>query len=155
MAKLEYFIVCAATSIDAGTSAISLFHVLEDIFPDDFPDDLPNLEAVSLWILGPEDAERDYQATLRVTLPGQVQAASFPMNLDPSRGRNRLRAIQGVRHIPLLASGELKIEVLLNGVHAADHTITVHPVAAIRSGEEIQVSLPLEDDLTARTELDE
>ena len=63
MPRLEYFIVCESTSVDAGNDSISLFHVLEDIFPDTFPYVLHRAEAVSLWNLDNEDRDTDFQAT--------------------------------------------------------------------------------------------
>ena len=144
MAKLEYFIVCESTLVDVETNAISLFHVLEDVFPDTFPDTLARLEAVSLWNLGPEDIRTDFQATLWVTPPGEADGAPFPMNL--SKGRMRYRAAQKVLYIPLDQPGELRIEVRLNGVHAADHVITIHDVGSLRGGEEMQMRLPMRSD---------
>jgi hypothetical protein len=141
MAKLEYFIVCERTSVDVETNSISLFHVLEDLFPDEFPYTLPRLEAVSLWILGPGDEETDFQATLKVFLPGEETGVPFPMNL--SKGRMRYRTVLVVLDIPLNKPGELKIEVLLNNVHAADHTVTVHDIGTPKVGEEIQMRLPI------------
>jgi hypothetical protein len=134
MARLEYFIVCATTSIDVQTNSISLFNVLDDVFLDDNAGLLPSLEAVCLWHLDPEDEGVDYQAKLRITLPDGT-GSDFRMNLARAPRRNRLRAIQGIRMIPLEGPGEIRLEILLNDQHEASHTISVHAARSIDSGE--------------------
>ena len=140
MAKLEYFIVCESTSVDAASNRISLFHVLEDIFPDQYPYLLPRIEAVSLWNLDPEDANTDFQATLEIRIPGQSQAVGFPMNL--SKGSMRYRAALEVTSIPLLCSGELRLEVKLNGMHGATHIVKVHDTPALKTSEDLRTDIP-------------
>jgi hypothetical protein len=135
MAKLEYFIVCESTSVDAENNRISLFHVLEDIFPDQFPYFLPRIEAVSLWNLDPEDKDTDFQAALEIRLPGVSEGVKFPMNL--SRGRMRYRAALAVGNIPLSRPGELSFEVTLNGTHGATHIVTVHDTQALKASEDL------------------
>ncbi|HWE36574.1 MAG TPA: hypothetical protein VG406_08410 [Isosphaeraceae bacterium] len=138
MATLEYFIVCESTSVDAATGRISLFHVIEDLFPDHFPYVLPRVEAVSLWNLEAEDDGKDFQVLLRITPPG-LRVADFPMNL--SRGRSRYRAVLAVERIPLPQPGTLSFEVLLNGRHQASHTVTVQATGALVAGEDLDESV--------------
>jgi hypothetical protein len=125
MARLEYFIVCRAISVDIDTEEITLSQVIEDVFPEEFPNQLPRIVAVSSWEMTPEELGMEFQAILRVFIPGSLEGADFPMNL--ARGRRRYRAIQGVTQIPLLGPGDLKFEVLLNGQHGATHVVTVQP----------------------------
>jgi hypothetical protein len=132
MPHLEYFLVCESVSVDSESNNISLFNVLDDLYPDKLQYVLPKALGVSTWNLGPEDEGRDYQTILRVILPHDANASSdevnseaFPMNLV--RTPHRSRAIQGVLNIPLLRTGDLVFEVLLNGERCASHTVTVHP----------------------------
>jgi hypothetical protein len=136
MPRLEYFIVCASTSVDVERNSISLFHLLEDLFPDQFPASLETMEAVSLWNLDPEDANTDFQATLRITLPDKALSARFAMNL--SAGWKRYRATIKVTNIPLPCPGELRFDVELNGVHSASHIVNVHEGGSIQSGRELR-----------------
>jgi len=135
MARLEYFIVCESTSVDAETNRISLFHVLEDVFPEIIPGVLPRIEAVSLWNLEAEDAVRDFQVALRINLPGVAVGPTFEMNL--TRGRRRYRAALAIENIPLERVGPLLFEVLLNGNHIAGHTVTIHEMGALRPGVDL------------------
>ena len=134
MARLEYFIVCESASVDAATNKISLFNILEDIFPEEFPDDLRRVDAVALWHLDPEEERIDYHVTIRVTPPG-LPVVDFPMNL--SRGRLKYRAVVGIGHIPLQAPGELVFEVQLNGTHQAYHNVTIHMVGTLPFWQEL------------------
>jgi hypothetical protein len=110
---------------DADSDEIALIHVLEDIFPEVFPHRIEKAVAVSTWnVRGPDEIAADYQATLVVKIPGK-RDASFTMNLEKSRHRHR--AIQGVLEIPIEREGNIEFEVLLNGTHAATHTVRVHP----------------------------
>ncbi len=125
MARLEYFIVCRAVSIDIDTDEITLSQVVEDVFVEEFPQHLPKITAVSSWELAENELETDFQALLQVTIPGSSSAQSFPMNFR--RGSRRYRAMQGILEIPLHTSGDLKVDVLLNGSHAASHIVAIHP----------------------------
>jgi hypothetical protein len=136
MATLEYFIVCESTSVDAENNQISMFHVLDDIFPDKLPFILPRADAVCLWNLGPDDEGTDFQATLTISPPGAVKPAEFRMNL--SRGHMRYRAAVSVTSIPLLIPGELRFEVKLNGAHGATHIVRIHEAAAVKASEDLR-----------------
>jgi len=132
MARLEFFIVCRSVSVDIDTDEITLSQVIEDIFAEDFPQHVAKIMAVSSWEMASDEWDKDFQAILRVTVPGEHQGREFPMNL--SRGRRRYRAIQSISQIPLPCPGDLKVEVLLNGKHAATHIVTVHP-PGVRAAE--------------------
>jgi hypothetical protein len=136
MATLEYFIVCESTSVDAENNQISMFHVLEDIFPDKLPFMLPRIDAVCLWNLDPEDVAVDFQANLTISPPGDVKPAEFRMNL--SQGHMRYRAAVTVNNIPLFVPGELRFEVKLNGTHGATHIVRIHDAAAVKASEDLR-----------------
>lgn len=125
MPSLEYFLVCRAVQLDINTNEISLVSVLEDISPDSFPHVIPKAIAVSLWNFQIDEATTDFQAILVVKVPGQPDVR-FPMNF--THGIRRYRTIQGVLDIPIQAPGDIQFEVLLNGIHAATHTVRIHPV---------------------------
>jgi hypothetical protein len=135
MARLEYFIVCESSSVDAEKSRISFFHVLEDIFPDKFPYEIPTLDAVSLWNLDPADTDTDFQATLVIRVPGIERVVEFPLNL--SKGQMRHRAALTVTGIPIICPGELLFEVKLNGAHGANHIVYIHDTPALDAGERL------------------
>jgi hypothetical protein len=136
MATLEYFIVCESTSVDAENNQISLFHVLDDIFPDRLPLVLPRADAVCVWNLSPEDVSTDFQASLTISPPGEVRPAEFRMNL--SHGHMRHRAAVSVTNIPLFIAGELRFEAKLNGAHSATHIVRIHDAAAVKASEDLR-----------------
>ncbi len=135
MAKLEYFIVCESSSVDAEKNRISLFHILEDIFPDKFPYEISKLDAVSLWNLEPADLDTDFQATLAISVPGIERVVEVPLNL--SRGYMRHRAAVTITGIPIICPGELLFEVKLNGAHGATHIVYIHDAPALDVGERL------------------
>lgn len=124
MPALEYFLVCRAIQRDILTDEVSLISVLEDVAPEAFPHVIARAVAVSLWNLAADEPPQGMQATLVVKVPGQPPV-SFPMNF--SQQASRYRAVQGVLDIPIAGPGELVFEVLLNGTHAASHSVRIHP----------------------------
>jgi len=72
--------------------------------------------AVSCWNRRPGEENQDFQATLRIHAPGQ-ETRDFSLNFKMERPRHRLSLrFQGM---PELDPGELRFELLLNGVHVA------------------------------------
>jgi hypothetical protein len=135
MPRLEYFIVCRSVSADIDNDEITLSHVVEDLFLEEegIPAFLPKIMAVSSWEISQEELTTDYQAVLRISVPGSTAPKDFAMNL--ARGRRRHRAIQGILQIPLTQPGDLRFEVLLNANHQATHVVTVHPPGIERIAE--------------------
>lgn len=125
MVRLEYFLVCKSISIDVETNEISIFHILEDIFPVEIPFDIPELVAVSSWLADPEDEGQDFQAALKIIPPGESEGKEFFRNFTVSR--KRMRALHGVKNIPLTQPGKLVFQVLLNGQCKASHHTTIYP----------------------------
>jgi hypothetical protein len=136
MPKLEYFIVCRSIQLDINTDEVSFINVLEDISPDEFPNVIYRAMAVSLWNLEPDEEDEDYQAVLVVRIAGKPDA-KFAMNF--SHQVRRCRAIQGVLEIPVDGPGDIEFEVLLNGEHAATHTVRIHPPGVRKSSEGEQI----------------
>jgi hypothetical protein len=124
MVELEYFLVCRSIAVDIDSDDLTLCNVLEDVFPLYIPDFIDNVAAVSSWRFS-ADERKDYQAILKVTLPGEGEPAEFPMNF--AEDRSRYRAIQTIRSVPIEAPGQLIFEVFLNGHRAATHHVTIHP----------------------------
>lgn len=131
MPKLEYFLVCESVSIDKDTNRVSLFHVVEEFRPVQATENalvVTQLVAVCCWYEESGDAERDFQAVLRLRTPDGKER-DFPMNFQMKSRRQRLLfQLQGV---PPLSAGELTFEVWLNGKREAGHIVTVHPPEAV------------------------
>lgn len=125
MADLEYFVVCRSVAIDVDTDEITLCNVLEDLFPSEFPELLDRAVAISTWRIPEEEKGVDFQAILKIYIPGDETGEEFPMNF--AQGTTRPRAIQSIINIPLERAGTLVFKVFLNGKESAAHHIEVHP----------------------------
>lgn len=130
MPGLEYFVVCESVSTDKDTNRVSLFNIVEEINFHRQTDQPPRngipvvqFVAVSCWNRLPEDEGNDFQAMLRIhpTVP-EVEAAEFPLNFTMENRRQRL--LMRIAGIPEMPAGDLRFELLLNGDHAATHTVT-------------------------------
>jgi hypothetical protein len=127
MPKLEYFVVCDSISIDQQTNRVSLFNIVEDlqpVGPGIQSDIIAQLVAVSSWNKVPEDEGKDFQVIHRIhTSDGEPK--DFPMNFRMENPRQRV--VLRIQGMPPMHPGSLRIELLLNGQHIADHIVTVHP----------------------------
>ena len=127
MPRLEYFVVCESIAIDGETNRVSLFNIIEDIEPVSKGTPGPILAqmvAVSCWNQQERDENEDFQVILRIH---GKETKDFPMNFRMERPRQRL--IQRLQGVPAMEPGHLRFELLLNGRHAADHVVAVHPQA--------------------------
>lgn len=132
MPTLEYFVICESVSTDKDTNRVSLFNIVEEVnlhrrAEQGVPrNGIPIVQfvAVSCWNRLPGDEGNDFQAMLRIhpTAP-DVEAAEFPLNFTMQNRRQRL--LMRIAGIPEMPAGDLRFELLLNGEHAATHTITI------------------------------
>lgn len=122
MARLEFFVVSESVSVDQQTNRLSLFNVLEQVASTNFPSALPSAVAVSMWMAEGGDDVRDFQCTLRITLPNG-SPYEFASNFKFRASRHRV--IQRVEGFPLNEPGVLRFEVLLNGEYAASHEVDI------------------------------
>jgi len=136
MPKLEYFLVCESAVIDRDSNRISLFNVIDavEITKQESSSDekvgfpripLIQLVASSCWNCDPEDVGQDFQATLRLHIPGRPEPLDFKLNFTAEQKRHRLNfRLQGMPSIE--EQGELIFELLLDGGHKATHTVDVN-----------------------------
>jgi hypothetical protein len=122
--RLEFFVVAENVSVDRTTNELSVFNVMESLRADVFPGVIPKCVAVSLWRLEPGDEGQDWQATIRIYVPGE-NVQEFPTNFRSQPGATRHRVTQRIYGLPLRQAGDLRFELLLNGQHSADHVATV------------------------------
>jgi hypothetical protein len=127
MPQLEYFVAAHGALVDQGTNLVTLYNVLEDVTPRRYPFTM-DLTAVAGWRTAPDERHTDYQAIVRLHAPGNGAPRDFPANLS-TQGRPKFRLIMRIVQVNVTAPGTLSIELLLNGVHQAFHTIDVHPAA--------------------------
>ena len=127
MPKLEYFVVAESLVTDRETNLVSLFNVLEEFTVSRVPAKLPKFVAVSSWLVLPEERDEDCQVVLRVHLPEGHDPPvmdDFKVNFTTERSRHRI--YQYVDGVLITREGELRIELLLDGKHQAEHTLTIH-----------------------------
>ncbi len=127
MPKMEYFVVCESISIDHQTNRVSLFNIIEDlqpVGPEVQGDIIGQFVAVSSWNKSPEDEGKDFQVIHRIHTSGG-EPKDFSLNFRMENPRQRL--VLRIQGIPPVHPGILRIELLLNGLHFADHVVTVHP----------------------------
>jgi len=118
--------MCESISIDQATNQVSVFNILEDLYPQKLPYVLPKTVAVSSWAMDQEEADQDWQVALRISPPGEQEKKAGPTNFG--KGWVLCRSVISVQGIPVKEAGELKFELLLNGESRATQVVTVHPV---------------------------
>ena len=105
MARLGFFVVSKAVSIDQATNLASVFEILEEIRADSFPARIPSCVAMSLWRREPGDKGQDFQLLLRVTIPN---ADSVEVRSNFRLDGPRHRVLQRIEGLPIGGEGELR-----------------------------------------------
>ena len=130
MPKLEYFLAALSISLDQTSNLVSLFHVLEQFACKTLPLALPNFVAASSWIFSEDELGKDFQVIIRIHYPpGQDPRQSEDQRINFTPDRVRFRTLFYLNGIEVTTEGPLRLELLLDGKHQADHTITVVPQA--------------------------
>ncbi len=122
MARLEFFVVSKAVSIDQTTNQISVFEILEEMDASSFPAQIQSLVAISLWRQEQGDQEQDFQLLLQITTPSGT-SHDFRTNFRLSGRRHRVT--QRIEGMILEKEGVLRFEVILNDQHAAEHIVDI------------------------------
>jgi len=127
MPKLEYFVVAQSLSTDRNTNLVSLFHVLEELTVPRVPWQLGGFVAVCSWNIAPEERDRDFQVVLKIHLPeGQEPSVVENLKVNFTAEKPRHRVHLYVNEVPIEKPGEMRLELLLDGKHQAEHTLTIH-----------------------------
>jgi hypothetical protein len=121
--ELEFFLVAESALVDSQTSRMSLFNVIE-LIEDTPPTVIPLMHSVVVLRVSDEDADTDWQATLRFHAPGTAKE-DFHQNFKVRKGASRHRLVQRLEGFPIEKEGDVEIELLLNGKHLASHHIIV------------------------------
>lgn len=127
MPHLELFLVAEDVAIDQQTNRISVFNVLDTIDIPRAPVTIPKCCALAIWSKDDGDDDRDFQSTVTITLAdGRThrQETNFRMTTPRHRIVNRIVGL------PVLAAGEIRFELLLNGAHVAWHELRVELLPA-------------------------
>lgn len=125
MPTLEYFLVAESVSVDQTTNRISFFNVLEEAHTSKFPIVIPLLTAVAAWNEEEGDRDCDFQTTIIFPLPnGKNQELSQNFRMT----RPRHRTIANVVGLSITQPGIVKLEIRLNGIHKAWHTIDIRKI---------------------------
>jgi hypothetical protein len=144
MPNLEFFVIAESVSVDQSTNRLSLFNILEElqqveITPGmEFPRGVlpfPQLVAATSWIVENEEHDRRYRVNLRLHPPGGGESVDLGQ-LEFLAERRRQRLLQIVVGCPICGPGEMRFEVLLDGVHKANHFVTVSQAMVPRIGGE-------------------
>ena len=122
MARLEFFVVSKAVSIDQTTNQMSVFEILEEMTTSSFPVQIPSLVAISLWRQEQGDQEQDYQLLLQITTPSGT-SHDFRTNFRLAGRRHRIT--QRIEGMVLEKEGVVRFEVILNDKHAAEHIVDI------------------------------
>jgi len=129
MPKLEYFLVAESMAMDKNRNTVSLFHVMESLSGGSPPLLVPTLVAVSCWKISDEEMGSDFQAALKIHLPGgQALPEEFEestINFTPHE--RRFRTHHFVKGLRIDHVGDVKFEMVLNGKHVAEHVVSIEP----------------------------
>lgn len=128
MPSLEFFVVSSTISIDQRTNRLSILEVIEDLEPVRFPARMARLTALTLWKIGPQERDQDFQAVLRVSCPGLEQPAEFRQNFIGDGPTQRM--LFHLLRVPVLGQGTILFELFLNEQRVASHEIRVAPADA-------------------------
>lgn len=124
MASLEFFVVAESVSVDQVTNKVSVFEVLERTgFKPNTNNAIARCVACSLWRMTAEDIGQDFQVMLKIFQPGEESPRESATNFTANSDRHRV--FVHLVGVPIQQPGELRLEVLLNGEHAAEHIIAV------------------------------
>jgi hypothetical protein len=131
MPHLEFFVVSESFAVDASTSRVSIFNVLEEVAAVTGRPVAPSMAIVALWNREPGDEGRDFQASVIIHTSGE-QTAPPPRRFDVNFRMDdaRARTIIHLQNYPTPAPCEIRFELLLNGEHKANHLVRVHVVPA-------------------------
>ena len=118
MPRLEYFIVAESYALDSQTNRVSIFNVLEDVKAPHFPAHI-SLVAIASWNAEPGDQEREFQTSLL------IHSIDGPHRFDMAfrMPEPRARTVIQLQYLPVVEAGEMRFEILLDGAHAATHTV--------------------------------
>ena len=102
-----------------------LINVLEELraeFQDAKPMVLHQMVLVSAWNADEGDEDEDFQIQFKLALPGgEIKELAHNVKIAGERAR----LFEFVQGLSLKEPGTLKIDLALNGKHAASHTIHV------------------------------
>lgn len=125
MPRLEYFLVAESCSVDQSTGALSIFNVLNEISYDQFPNVIPSLAVICCWVCSPDEISE-----------GNEHLARFSFKMpDGSAGKEltgTFTAVNRIHHliyrisfVPVNKSGEIRVDLQLDGERQASHTIII------------------------------
>lgn len=126
MPSLEYFIVAESSAVDRHTNRVSLFNVIETVSASQFPIVFPTIVAVTAWNAEEGDTGQDFQAILKIT--GPIEGGEVKLNTNFTIKSNRHRTFQNMQGLPITGPGDIRLEISLNGIHQASHTISVQQI---------------------------
>lgn len=127
MLRLEFFLVAESVSVDRETNQLSIFNVYEECLAPGIPLLIAPIVIVAVWRVEDGDAEQDWQALIRMRIPGSGAGApaELPVNFRPGRHVKRHRLFWRLDAIGVTQEGTIEFELLLNGTHVAEHAIPV------------------------------
>lgn len=122
MPSLEFFLVAQSVSIDQGTNLISILEVMEEVAGPN-PPVIPSLAIVAAWNIEPDDMSRQFAVSVRLQY-ADGKRIDFP-SVEFTAQNARQRTVIRIGMLPTAAFGDMKFELLLDGVHQANHRVTV------------------------------
>lgn len=140
MATLEYFLLAESVSIDQLTNRISLNHVVEEVYGSETPVGLPQICIVSSWI-ATDGGSAALPLTIRVHRLGDLPAIDYQMTLEPTPGARRRRAVIHLIGPSFSQFGDYRFELLRDGVHCANHVVSIVRLDAPKQADQPQPEL--------------
>ena len=130
MPRLEYFLVANSLANDGGTNRLSVFDILDQIWPQKFPAILPNAALISQWNFGEEEKDLDFQFSVKVT-PPKFPTHTVTHNVTAQKRKHRV--ITAISGVPLVEAGRIMFELFCNGQMAGTFETEVHENEAGRN----------------------
>jgi hypothetical protein len=123
MPSLEFFIVATTVAVDQRSNRVTIIEVIEELEPVRFPAFMPRVAALTIWNLSEDDKDQDFQAVLRVTVPGLETVGEFRQNFTAEGPTHRM--LFQLQSVPVLMDGTILFEISLNGERKASHQIRI------------------------------
>lgn len=112
MPRLESLLVANSFAFDRGTGRLSIFDVLNEIWPQKFPAVLMGAAVISIWLFEQGEKGSDYQFTSLVKPPG-LPGLTINHNLTVTKTRQIVINIS--TGIPVPQAGNIEYELRFQG----------------------------------------
>lgn len=156
MPKLNHLLFAEGWSVDSDTNRLSVFNIIEGLFPRRFPARVNRLVGIAEVAFSEAELNQDYQVSLEVVRPGCEVEKPFSANMRSEAAEHV--AIMRLRNMPIAQHGNLLFRLRINGELLTERTLIVHdPSEGLEDEDMFRYPKPSSKDnkKSTRAEVDE